>query len=373
MQAQEKVRRFKCPGCAADQVFAPVHGALNCQYCGRVEQIPDSAEQVVERSYEQYLQLRPQQMSAMAAGALEVKCSSCSSIVTFTPPEVAGNCAFCDAKIVAQPKAADPLLAPEAVLPFHIDNKGAGDAIRKWLQSRWFAPNALKNIAGHDSIDGVYLPFWTYDSYTQSYYQGERGEHYYVTETYNETDAQGNTQTKTRQVQKTRWYSASGTVSRWFDDVLVPGTKSVTYKYLLALEPWDLASLKPYDPAYLSGFKAQRYQVELPEGFEIAKQFMADPIRSDVCRDIGGDEQRVHNISTAYSGVTFKHILLPIFIAAYQFNGKVYQVVVNARTSEVQGERPYSYVKIALLVGGILFAIFFIFLIILLIGAANTR
>ncbi len=73
---------------------------------------------------------------------------------------------------------------------------------------------------------------------------------------------------------------------------------------------------------------------------------MASIIEQDVREDIGGDEQRIDNISTSYSAVTFKHILLPVYIGAYRFREKVYQVMVNARTGEVQGDRPYSFWKI---------------------------
>jgi hypothetical protein len=134
------------------------------------------------------------------------------------------------------------------------------------------------------------------------------------------------------------------------DDILVPATTSVSRPRLKSLEPWDLDSLKPYDPAFLSGFKAQRYQVELPEGFEEAKLMMAPMIEHDVREDIGGDEQRIGQVSTSYSGITFKHILLPVYIGAYRFSEKVYQVMVNARTGEVQGDRPYSVWKIILFV-----------------------
>jgi hypothetical protein len=149
----------------------------------------------------------------------------------------------------------------------------------------------------------------------------------------------------------------AGEVSRRFDNVLVVATKSVSEKRLDALEPWDLESLCAYEPAYLSGFKAQRYQVELPAGFDKAKSVMQSAIEEDAARDIGGDEQRVESIDTAYSNTTFRHLLLPVWIGAYQFQSKVYQVVVNARTGEVQGERPYSALKIAALVGVILFVL----------------
>jgi DNA-directed RNA polymerase subunit RPC12/RpoP len=342
----EKVRRFRCPGCGADLQFAPEGGCLTCPYCGRQEQIAPAAGSVEERSYEDYLRLHADQMGSLARGALEVACQTCGATVTFTPPMVAGECDFCGSPLVAQPRDADPVVAPEGVLPFKVTQPQATDAIRSWLGSLWFAPSALKKMAQDEGVGGVYIPFWTYDAYTLSEYEGQRGEHYYETETYTETDAQGNTQTKTRQVQRTRWWPASGTVERWFDDILVPATKTITPARLAALEPWDLGELTAYDPAYLSGYKAQRYQVDLAEGFELAKRTAAPVIESDVRGDIGGDEQRVSRVSTAYSAITFKHLLLPVYVGAYRFNEKVFQLAVNGRTGEVQGERPYSVWKI---------------------------
>jgi len=349
----EKVHCYPCPSCGAHLLFEPRDGFLSCPYCGHKEAIPESADQVQERSFEQYLQIRPEQLEQLAANALEVRCQSCGATVTFTPPEVAGQCDFCGVQIVAQPKSADPILAPEGVLPFRFTQREAETGLRQWLQSRWFAPNALKQFARPDAINGVYLPFWTYDAYTTSYYAGERGEHYYTSETYSERDSQGREVTRTRQVRHTRWSPATGEVARWFDDVLVAATTSLPQKRLEALEPWDLTELKPYDPAFLSGFRAQRYQVDLAQGFEHVKQFAAGVIKGDVRQAIGGDEQRIHNIATHYSGVTFKHLLLPVYAGAYRFNQKVFQIVVNGRTGEIQGDRPYSFWKIALLVGTI--------------------
>ena len=348
--AREKAHRYRCPGCGADLEFEPKGGSLVCPYCGRSEQIVPAAGSVEERSYEEYLRAREGQLTTMAPAALEVRCETCGATVTFTPPQVAGDCDFCGGKIVAQPKSADPLLAPEGVLPFRVSQDDATDSIRRWLSSLWFAPSALKKMASHEGVGGVYIPFWTYDAHTTTSYTGQRGEHYYVTETYTERDAQGNNVTKTRQVRHTRWHPASGTVSRWFDDMLVPATKSLPPARLSALEPWDMGALTTYEPAYLSGYKAQRYQVGLEEGFELAKSAAEPAIREDVRRDIGGDEQRIDQLTTHYSAITFKHLLLPIYVGAYRFRDRVFQVVVNGRTGEVQGERPYSVWKILLFV-----------------------
>jgi hypothetical protein len=90
---------------------------------------------------------------------------------------------------------------------------------------------------------------------------------------------------------------------------------------------------------------------------------MEPVIEGDARRDIGGDEQRVHSIKTSYSSVTFKHLLLPVYVGAYHFNSKLYQVVVNGRTGEVQGERPYSAIKIALLAASIVLVLMFLVLV----------
>jgi len=359
----EKVHHYPCPACGADLLYEPKDGFLSCPYCGHKEAIPTSAAEVQERSFEQYLHIRPEQLSELASNALEVKCQSCGATVSFVPPEVARQCDFCGVQIVAQPKSADPVLAPEGILPFCITRQQADAGLRQWLQSLWFAPNALQQFAQPDAINGIYLPFWTYDTNTTSYYTGERGEYYYVTETYYETDSKGNQVAKTRQVRHIRWYPASGTVTRWFDDILVPATISLPQQRLEALEPWDLVELKPYDPAFLSGFKAQRYQIDLSQGFERVKQLTAGLIQEDVRVDIGGDEQRIQNISTQYSGITFKHLLLPVYAGAYRFNQKVYQIVVNGRTGAIHGDRPYSFWKIALLVLTILFILLIVALV----------
>jgi ribosomal protein S27E len=333
--------------------FDPGSGMMKCQSCGNTVAVPAPTTIVVSHPLEDALQ----HAKPLSAEALEVNCDGCGSVVVFEPPEVAGACSFCGAMIVAQPKAADPMIAPDAVLPVKVTKEAAQTEVRQWIATRWFAPNALQKMAQQEGIAGVYLPFWTYAADTASEYSGARGQHYWETEYFTTTDSNGNQVQQSRQVMRTAWSPASGHVERRFDDVLVPATTSVNEHRLNALQPWDLPALCAYDPEYLAGFKAQRYQVELPAGFEKAKQVMEGVITQDVRRDIGGDEQRVDRVLTATSNETFRHLLLPVWIGAYRFQGKVFQVVVNARTGEVQGERPYSAMKIALLVIGILILI----------------
>ncbi len=201
-------------------------------------------------------------------------------------------------------------------------------------------------------MTGVYLPFWTYDASTTTFYRGQRGddyteiETYEDTETYTETDSQGQTETKTRvvtktrTVTKTRWTSVSGAVWDNFDDLLVPAGSSLPREHLQKLEPRDLKNVAPYADDYLAGFRAESYRVGLPEGFAIARRMMEPTIESSICSDIGGDHQQIDGKKTQYDNVTFKHILLPVYVSAYRYRDKVFRFLVNARTGEVQGERP---------------------------------
>ena len=350
-----KFQRFPCPGCGSDLVFDPASEMMKCPQCGHTEpvNIPAGA-QVTEESFEAAMRNDPSVVEKLSDTALQVTCTGCGGIIEFQPPQVAGSCPFCAAQIVAQPVAADARIAPKGVLPFHITKPVASGSIKGWVSSRWFAPSALAKLASQDNLRGIYIPFWTYDADTLSDYSGSRGEHYYVTEYVTETDADGNERQVSQQVQRTAWYPASGRVSNAFDDVLITATKAVNRNRLNDLQPWDLPQIKPYEPAFLSGFEAQRYQVPLDEGFNEAKEVMKRDIQTSVSRAIGGDEQRIDGIQTSYMNITFKHILLPVWIGAYRFQGKVFQVVVNARTGEVKGERPYSASKIFFLVAAII-------------------
>jgi len=192
------------------------------------------------------------------------------------------------------------------------------------------------------------VPHWTYDANTTTDYTGQRGEYYYETQWY--TDSNGNR--RSRQVRKTRWYYASGRVFNSFDDLLVLASESLPRKYAEKLEPWDLDGLMPYQEEFLSGFKAENYSVDLATGFQTARDMMEPTINQTIRRDIGGDTQRISSKNVLHDNITFKHVLLPVWVSAFRYDNKVFRFLVNARTGEVQGERPWSWVKITFAVLG---------------------
>ncbi|MEG4198818.1 hypothetical protein [Microcoleus sp. Pol12A5] len=154
--SEPAVKRFPCPSCGAYLEFNPQAGKLKCAYCGWQDAIPQSAEEVKENSYEQYLHFDETTLTALSTTALEVKCNDCGASVTFEPPKVAGKCPFCASPIVTQPAKASPSVHPEGIVPFEVTDKQVRESIQKWLSNRWFAPSALKSLAQQEKIQGVY-------------------------------------------------------------------------------------------------------------------------------------------------------------------------------------------------------------------------
>jgi DNA-directed RNA polymerase subunit RPC12/RpoP len=340
-------RKFPCEQCGARLDFDPAARALKCPYCGHEQKIDPVNEKVEERDFETYLAKIAGEKTVIEGRSSEVRCPGCGANIMLEDKIATDRCPFCATHLEnLAPQQAKGQIAPESVLPFIVDQRNAIAAFTNWIKTRWFAPSNLKQLANLGQLSGVYLPFWTYDSMTYTHYTGMRGDNYYVTESY--TDSQGKRQTRT--VTRIRWTYVSGEVQNFFDDVLICGATTVERKYIDALEPWGLEKLQGFRPDYLAGFKTQRYDIDLPAGFSLARQVMDVTIRRLCTQDIGGDHQRLNSVNTQHVGVTFKHILLPVWLAVYRYNDKVFRILVNARTGEVQGDRPWSWIKITLLV-----------------------
>ena len=344
--------RFPCDSCGADMRFAPQQGQLECDHCGSTD--------VLEGSGHHFSPIREQDFSNALKGQLDASeteqtnvlaCTNCGAQVTFESAVHAAECPFCATPVVTG-TGTHRHIKPKGLLPFALDEREAKAAMNDWLGQLWFAPNSLQAYARKGrKMEGIYVPYWTFDAATKSTYRGQRGRYYSTTRT-----VRVNGESQTRQVRKIRWSAVRGRVARAFDDVLVLASTSLPKRFTDALEPWDLSSLEPYRPAFLAGFRAEAYTVPLEQGFDEARQIMDRVIERDVKFDIGGDAQKITALDTQVSDVTFKHILLPVWLAAYKYRGQTYHFVVNARTGRVQGERPWSAWKItlALLVGALL-------------------
>ncbi|MEM9782706.1 MAG: primosomal protein N' (replication factor Y) - superfamily II helicase [Pseudomonadota bacterium] len=358
-----------CGECGAQLAYNPGAGTLVCPYCGSTNTLPDddtaaerpadgpwggvATAEVEEQDYESALAelMRADRGESVPIEVMRtVRCQTCGAEVGLDDPAAAGtaqhettiadDCPFCAAPLTNEDARDHRHPRPIGVLPFALDQRGAKQAMKQWIASRWFAPNDLKAFAeAGRPMKGVYVPHYTYDAAVKTRYQGKRGVEYTV-------------KRGKETVRRVRWYSASGTVHHFFDDVLVPASATLTEfapeASVRGGANWDLQGMQPYRKDFLAGFRAEAPSLSLEHGFARARGACEDHMRHLVRRDIGGDRQRITHMQSEYTRVTFKHVLLPVWLAAYRYNNKPYRVAVNGRTGQTRGERPYSAIKIAL-------------------------
>jgi DNA-directed RNA polymerase subunit RPC12/RpoP len=349
---QEIVNEFSCTNCGADLQYKPGTHHLHCEYCGTKNEIPDLGEPINEKDFLDYLDKESHKDVQMSINV--VSCNNCGAETTVETNIKSQTCAYCSTPLVIKDIVCEQVIRPKALLPFKLNKNEAREKLKHWVNKLWFTPNDLKkSCLDAERFKGLYVPYWTYDSNSSSTYLGQRGDYYYVNVPYTATE-NGKSVQKTRREQRTKWTTVSGSVNHFFDDVLVVASDTLPIKFAKELEPWDLQNLTPFNDSFLGGFITEKYHIGLKDGFNIAKRRMDKTIRQLVSRDIGGDTQRILNLKTQHNNITFKHILLPIYLSGFRYKGKVYQILINARTGEIKGERPYSYWKIAGMVVGIL-------------------
>src|SRR3954463_14141689 len=255
-------QKFACPACGAEAVWNPARQALVCPYCGTtspLEAPPSENSEVKEHDLVSALRNLPDEKRGWKAEKISVRCQSCQAISVFDPDKVAQRCQLCGSAQIVPYEQVKPPISPESLLPFKIDQSVVRDSIRKWYQTRWFAPNRLKTAALTDTLNGVYLPSWTFDAQANANWTAESGYYYYTTETYRDSDGQ----TKTRQVQHIRWQPSSGHLEHFFDDELVCGSRGIQGDLLRKIESFPTKQLIPYSASYVAGWTVEQYQLDL--------------------------------------------------------------------------------------------------------------
>ena len=357
--APAKLRKFPCAACGADVVWNPGAAALKCPYCGAERKLPRTIAEVREHPIEEALAEARDLGWGMARKA--VSCRGCGATTTFEAGVAASRCAFCGAPSVVEAPANEKMVRPEGLLPFRVDKDAAAGKFRQWLRGLWFRPNDLSAKSSLSELAGVYVPFWTFDAATHSAWTAEAGYDYQVS-----VQVEENGRLVTRQETRTRWESAEGVHEHAFDDVPVPASKGLPPGLSGAIEPFPTHELVPYEPSYLSGFLAEEYALDAKDALSRAKERMSQEIYAACGREVPGDRFRNLNVKTAWSALTYKNALLPIWIAAYQYAGKPYRFLVNGVTGQVGGKAPWSIVKIGC-------AVIAVLLVLILIAALKGR
>lgn len=333
----ESSHQFPCPSCGGKMVFSPESQGLKCEYCESELNLESEDNTIIEYPLKDAEALADHNWGEEK---VVVRCDQCGGETVVDSTYKATHCVFCNSSHVFA-QSEDVGIKPESVLPFFITDTDAQKRFKIWINKRFYAPRKLKKQLNVEGLKGVYIPFFTYDSDTHTAFTAKRGDYYYTTRT-----RTVNGKTVTERVRHTRWRTVQGVYEEFYDDVLVNSSKKVNDKLVSKIGGFDNLALKAYRPEYLAGYMAERYSISLGDGWDKGRIHVDNMIESGIRGQVGGDEFRLVNKSTNYGEVKFKHLLLPLYMASFEYREKIYQFIVQGSTGKVASEYPKSILKI---------------------------
>lgn len=319
-----------CPNCGGRLSFNPQSTCLICEYCGysalvAVRAAADEGEQTLE------LTLPTTRAHLWSQAQEQLQCGKCGAVSLLAPGQKSSRCSYCGSNQLVSAPSAQELVDPQGIGLMRIDSSQALMAVRKWLGKGALAPDDLHHKAARFHLRPAYYPFWTFDGILEAAWS-----------------CQVNVGTS----RAPRWESRSGTEMEMFDDVLVHGLKSLSKHPIEAIHPFALKDVVAFEPHLLAGWTALGYDRTLADASLDARQFIMNKVRDELdSRVEPGREKR--NLSTGggkWAALTYKHILLPLWIGSYTYAGKMFDIVVNGQTGKVAGSKPKDSLKIWLII-----------------------
>ncbi len=351
IQSRVSTEIIKCPSCGGNMEFDPDSQMLLCSHCGTKQSFASD--------------LKAEELDLVSGFISDKKwedeessvfrCSNCGAKVILSANETAKVCPFCGtAHVESEEEIAG--VKPNAVLPFSLGFEQALEKVKFWAKKKLFAPKKFKNNLDADNLRGVYMPSFTFDSFTTSVYAGKIGRDYVVT-----VGSGKNRHTETR----IEWKYVSGTFYDNFDDVLITAGSKFGQKEMKKVSPFDTNGSKVYESSYLLGFMAYHYDRELVDCWEDAKTEMDKAIKKGILDLYPGYTHVSYlNVSTSHEKVTYKYVMLPVYLGNFNYSNKNYNFYVNGSTGKVWGKTPISALKVLLtsvlgiaVVGGLIFLI----------------
>ena len=336
--AEEEVKvhhdTYKCPNCGASMHYDPESRSLKCDYCEHVIKLQDekSSEELDFNSAEKENDLSWQQENHV------FKCQECGAETVVKKTEMSIKCPFCGSNQVLESEELSGI-KPNRVIPFNINDEKAKNQYQAFLKKKLFVPSKVKKMTIDCIPQGTYIPSWTYDTDTFSTYKGRLGEYYYVTV--------GSGKDK-RTERRTRYFSIQGTNTTFFDDILINSGTAISGKELSKLEPYNTNNSNVFSESFLAGFSAEHYHLTVQNGFNQAKEKMAPVIRSNILKKYTYDVVDYLNVSTSYNDITYKYVLLPVYIGNFNYREKKYRFLVNGETGKTTGKYPLSPLRITI-------------------------
>jgi len=344
-ESLKEVVDFDCPQCGATTAYSIHDEGLSCAHCGYYEA---PSKKIVGKGAQEFeFTVKTMERSAQGWGEVrrEIDCQNCGAQTSVPIESLSHTCVFCGSNKVIQRQASQDSLRPRFLIPFKIETLQCKEIAHEWLGSEWMLPSKLREISDNVDFQGIYLPFWTFDSRTYADWKSEVGHQ--KTERYFKDG-----EWKTRTVIEWRW--ESGKVEKNFDDLVINGTDRLSELHFEKIKNFNLEALSEYESKFLAGMKAKSYDITLKDAWEKSRHKMRDITRI-ACRN-QASTPRIRNFSMSldFREESWRYILLPIYLAAYEYAGKPFQVMINGQNGSISGQRPVDWTKVWLVIAAIL-------------------
>lgn len=336
----EAPRAVRCGGCGASAAFDPARGAVACAFCGWVdEKRPEVVGDRAPAGEFTAAALAPE--AGLGVDRRELACEGCGAVLALDPAAMASTCPFCASNQVAvRDHASSPTLRPGALLPFAVTGQELARKVTTWLGQGWLHPAGLSDLARVDRFVGVYVPYWVFAADLPCTWRAEIGTE--------RTERRWNSDEKrweTETVIDWRWESGSHAFA--VRHQLVPGTERLSAVLLGRIEPrFDLSGLATYQPELLAGFQAQSADVGLATGWERGRSKMRDAARDATRASIHERHVRSFSMEADLANESWRHVMLPVWVSAYRYEGRTFVVLVDGRTGAVEGQKPVAWWKV---------------------------
>ncbi|MBR4628405.1 MAG: hypothetical protein IKO47_12080 [Ruminococcus sp.] len=330
---------YKCPNCNADLKFDPTTQKLTCEYCmssftveyiksvcAKAENSITAAEQQAASDFEEHTSL--------------FHCASCGADIMCDDQQTALFCYYCHNPVILAGKLTGEY-KPDKVIGFKLTKEVATDKFKDWIRQRMFVPSGFKSQQQLEKITGLYVPFWVADCDIDADYcaMGKKIRTW-TSGSYRYTE--------------TKEYRVVRKADVFTKGIPADGESKIDDQLMEAIEPFDYKELKDFSMSYLSGFFADKYDVDKAGVFPHIRDRAQKASRNVISASVTGYDAVIpsvnqHNILNT----NWQYMMLPVWFMSYKYKDKVYEFAINGQTGKLAGTPPLDVRKLKLFCGGI--------------------
>lgn len=335
---------YKCPNCGAPLTFKPGNDKVSCEYCGAeidiaaIDQLFQAKQELAAREREaQEAKWATEEAggewdSDETAALKAFTCSSCGAEIVCDENTMATECVYCGNPTMI-PKRFDGMLKPDYVIPFKKTKAEAVEALKRFYSGKTLLPSEFTANNRVEAIQPMYVPFWLFDADIEAH-GSFRAKKISVISGGKEIIKQIST------------FNAERGANMRFEKIPVDGSKKMKDEYMDSIEPFNYKDLVPFSAAYLTGYLADKYDVDAEQSAARADQRVENSAR-EVLRSTVKNYDVVDEQSHAVikSGGEVSYALVPVWILTTRYKDQPYTFMMNGQTGKVVGSLPYDSFK----------------------------